>query len=213
MSVLESETGGRFTAGLTLLRRAEVDRRPADLGRAEAAARVFLEALGVDCDTAGTADSPRRMAHAYAEMLTARDFELTTFPNEEGYDELVVVRDIRFQSVCEHHLLPFTGRAHIGYLPGERILGLSKFARVVELFSRRPQVQERLTMQVSDWLDRELSARGVGVVIEAEHSCMSLRGAMANGATTRTTALTGALRNDMATRAEFLDAIEARRAS
>jgi GTP cyclohydrolase I len=147
------------------------------------------------------------MANAYAEMLTARDFELTTFDNDEGYDEMVVVCDIPLQSICEHHLLPFTGTAHVGYLPGERIVGLSKFARVVEMFSRRPQVQERLTKQIADWLDRELSPRGVGVVLMAEHSCMSLRGAKVAGTSTRTTALTGALRSDPAARAEFFAAI------
>lgn len=182
-----------------------------DLDAAAAAARTFLAALGVACDTPGTVDSPRRMANAYAEMLTARDFELTTFDNDEAYDELVVVCDIPVQSVCEHHLLPFTGVAHVGYLPGDRILGLSKFARVVEMFSRRPQVQERLTKQIADWLDRELSPQGVGVVVTAEHSCMSLRGARAAGATTRTTALTGAVRNDPATRAEFFAAVGERR--
>jgi GTP cyclohydrolase I len=184
-----------------------------DLDAAADAARDFLEALGVTCDSPGTLDSPRRMAHAYAEMLTPREFELTTFANDEGYDEMVVVCDIPLQSICEHHLLPFTGIAHVGYLPGERILGLSKFARVVEMFSRRPQVQERLTKQVTDWLDRELAPRGVGVVLEAEHSCMSLRGARVSGAITRTAALTGAMRSDPATRAEFFAAIAGRRAA
>ena len=182
-----------------------------DLDAAAAAARSFLEALGVPCDSPGTVDSPRRMADAYAEMLTPRPFDLTTFDNDEGYDELVVVRDIPLQSICEHHLLPFTGTAHVGYLPGERILGLSKFARVVEMFSRRPQVQERLTKQIADWLDQELAPRGVGVVLMAEHSCMSLRGARAAGATTRTTALTGVLRSDPVTRAEFLNEVDERR--
>lgn len=119
----------------------------------------------------------------------------------------MLVRSIPFHSLCTHHLLPFHGLAHIGYLPGERILGLSKFARVVELFARRPQVQERLTQQVANWLDDHLAPRGVGVVLEAEHSCMSLRGVRAVGATTRTSALTGALRGDPATRAEFLAAL------
>jgi GTP cyclohydrolase I len=172
------------------------------------AAHEFLEALGVDCSTAGTERSPMRMARAYAEMLTSRPFELTTFPNDEGYDEMVVVRQIPVASLCEHHLLPFTGVAHVAYLPGDRILGLSKFARVIELFSRRPQVQERLTKQVADWLDQHLRPRGVGVVIEAEHSCMSLRGARVGGAITRTTALSGLMRENHATRAEFLDAID-----
>ena len=185
--------------------------QPRDLDAAESAARSFLEALGVPCDTPGTEDSPRRMANAYAELLTPRDFELTTFDNDEGYDELVLVCDIPLQSVCEHHLLPFQGVAHVGYLPADRILGLSKFARVVEMLSRRPQVQERLTKQIADWLDAELSPRGVGVVVTAEHSCMSLRGARAVGATTRTTSLTGALKSDSVARAEFFAAIDERR--
>lgn len=182
-----------------------------DLDEAAVAARRFLEALGIDCDTPGTDDSPRRMAAAYAELLTPREFEMTTFPNDEGYDEMVVVADIPVKSLCEHHLLPFTGVAHIGYLPAERILGLSKFARVTELFACRPQVQERLTKQITDWLDEQLAPRGVGVVVEAEHSCMSLRGAKAEGTTTHTSAVTGAMRRDPATRAEFFAAIRERR--
>lgn len=168
------------------------------------AAREFLEALGVSCQTPGMRDSPLRMARAYAAMLTARPFTMTTFPNDEGYDQLVVVRSIPVQSVCEHHLLPFTGVAHVGYLPADRILGLSKFARVVEMFARRPQIQERLTRQVADWLDTELSPHGVGVVIEAQHSCMSLRGVRAVGTVTRTSALSGVLRESASARAEFL---------
>jgi len=211
MSLLETSLPDDVDERLSLVPPASEAAPVPDLDAAEDAARAFLRALGVDCDTLGTVRSPRRMAHAYAEMLTPREFELTTFPNDEGYDELVVVCDIPFQSICEHHLLPFTGVAHVGYLPGERVLGLSKFARVVERFARRPQVQERLTKQVADWLDHELGARGVGVVIEAEHSCMSLRGARVAGATTRTTALTGAIRTDPAVRAEFLAAIDRRR--
>ncbi|USQ81781.1 GTP cyclohydrolase I FolE [Ornithinimicrobium faecis] len=176
------------------------------LDQATRAAGAFLAALGVDCDNESMARSPRRMAQAYAAMLTSRPFEMTTFDNDEGYDELVLVRSIPVQSVCEHHLLPFTGQAHVGYLPGQRILGLSKFARVVEMFARRPQVQERLTQQIAEWIDHELAPRGVGVVIEAEHTCMTLRGVRAVGATTRTSALRGALR-DGATRAEFLSLI------
>lgn len=174
---------------------------------AAVAAKQFLEALGVSTDGPGLRESPARMARAYAEMLTPRSFELTTFPNDEKYDELVVVKDIPLQSLCEHHLLPFTGVAHIGYLPGERILGLSKFARVIELFARRPQVQERLTQQVATWLDDQLGPKGVGVVIEAEHSCMSLRGVRAAGAVTRTSALKGSVRTNPSTRNEFLAAL------
>jgi GTP cyclohydrolase IA len=185
----------------------EVPDPESGLEAATVAAKQFLEALGVSTDSPGLRDSPARMARAYAEMLSPRSFELTTFPNDEKYDELVVVKDIPLQSLCEHHLLPFTGVAHVGYLPGERILGLSKFARVVELFARRPQVQERLTQQVATWLDDQLGPKGLGVVIEAEHSCMSLRGVRAAGAVTRTSALTGLLRSNSATRSEFLAAL------
>ena len=145
----------------------------------------------------------RRVAAAYAELLSPEPFALTTFPNDEGYDELVVARDIPVHSLCEHHLLPFRGVAHVGYLPGERILGLSKLARVVELFARRLQVQERLTKQVADWLEDNLAPKGVGVVIEAEHLCMSLRGARAHGSDTVTSALHGVLRTDGRSRQEF----------
>ena len=179
-----------------------IDRRP-DVQRAARAAEAFLEALGVDCTTPGMARSPRRMAEAYAELLTARDFNLTTFANDEGYDELVLVKAIPVQSVCEHHLLPFLGVAHVAYLPGDQILGLSKIARVVERLTRRPQVQERLTQQVADWLDHNLRPKGVGVVVEAEHTCMTLRGVRAAGAVTRTSALAGVLREDPSARAEF----------
>jgi GTP cyclohydrolase I len=143
------------------------------------------------------------VARSFAELLTPRAFDLTTFPNDEGYDELVLARDIPFHSVCEHHLLPFHGVAHVGYLPGARILGLSKLARVVELFARRLQVQERLTKQVADWLDAHLRPKGVGVVLDAEHLCMSLRGVQATGARTMTSTLHGLLRDDSRSRQEF----------
>jgi GTP cyclohydrolase IA len=172
--------------------------------RAELAATELLAALGVDLTDESTRDTPRRLVGVYQELLAPRPFNATTFPNDEGYDELVVARDIPFHSLCEHHLLPFTGVAHVGYLPGERIIGLSKLARVVELFARRLQVQERLTKQVADWLERELAPRGVGVVLEAEHQCMSLRGVQKPGATTVTSALGGVVRDDPRTRQEFL---------
>jgi GTP cyclohydrolase I len=176
----------------------------ADLRRATLAAAEFLDALGIAPDGPDLADTPRRMAAAYLEMVTPRAFDLTTFANDEGYDELVLARAIPVQSLCEHHMLPFTGVAHVGYLPGDRIVGLSKLARVVELFSRRPQVQERLTTQVAGWLQTHLRPRGVGVVIEAEHSCMSLRGVRAGGTSTVTSSLLGTLREDARSRAEFL---------
>ena len=174
-----------------------------DLAAAEGAAARFLAALGVDLDADGLADTPGRMARAYAELLTPREFKLTTFANDEGYDELVLARGIAIRSVCEHHLLPFVGVAHVGYLPGERILGLSKLARVVELFAHGTQVQERLTRQIADWLTLHLQPRGVGVVIEAEHLCMTLRGVQAVGSSTVTSTLLGALRDDARSRAEF----------
>jgi GTP cyclohydrolase I len=174
-----------------------------DLLSAERAAADFLSALGIDVSSPGLAATPARMAQAYAEMLTPRDFRLTTFDNDEGYDELVLVRSIPIHSVCEHHLLPFVGVAHVGYLPADRILGLSKLARVVEMFAHAAQVQERLTRQVADWLDTHLQPRGVGVVIEAEHMCMTLRGVQAPGARTVTSTLLGTLREDARSRAEF----------
>ncbi len=170
---------------------------------AEAAVTALLRALGRDPASPHLAETPRRVARSYAELLTGRQFDLTTFPNDEGYDELVIARDIPLQSLCEHHLLPFSGVAHIGYLPGARILGLSKLARVLELFARDLQVQERLTQQVADWLQEHLAPRGVGVVVEAEHLCMSLRGVRATGARTVTSALHGVLRSDARSRAEF----------
>jgi GTP cyclohydrolase IA len=174
-----------------------------DLAQAERAIADLLVALGQDPERAHLADTPRRVAAAYAEMLTPRPFTATTFPNDERYDELVVAKDIPFHSLCEHHMLPFKGVAHLGYLPGDRIVGLSKLARVVELFARDLQVQERLTKQVAEWLEEHLAPKGVGVVIEAEHLCMSLRGVQADGSRTVTSALLGVVRSDPRTRAEF----------
>jgi GTP cyclohydrolase IA len=175
-----------------------------DLAAAEKAAADFLTALDIAVDSEEMFGTPGRMARSYAELFSPRPFDLTTFPNDEGYDELVLARSIPVQSVCAHHLLPFVGVAHVGYLPDSRILGLSKLARVVEKFARRPQVQERLTQQVADWLQDNLSPRGIGVVVEAEHLCMSLRGVRAAGSLTTTSALKGRVRDDPATRAEFL---------
>jgi len=174
-----------------------------DLVAAERAAEQFLLALGVSLESESLQGTPGRMVRAYAELFTPRPFDLTTFPNDEGYDELVLARGIPVRSVCEHHLLPVVGVAHVGYLPGERILGLSKLARIVEHFACRPQVQERLTKQVADWLSDQLDPKGVGVVIEAEHSCMTLRGVQAAGSSTVTSTLLGALREDARSRQEF----------
>jgi GTP cyclohydrolase IA len=181
-----------------------VDRSPAvDLGRAEQAVADLLAALGQDPASAHLLDTPRRVAASYAELLTPVAFTPTSFPNDEGYDELVLAKAIPFQSLCQHHMLPFVGVAHVGYLPAGRILGLSKLARVVELFARRLQLQERLTKQVADWLQAELAPQGVGVVLEAEHLCMSLRGVRAAGARTVTSTLHGLLRTDPRSRQEF----------
>jgi GTP cyclohydrolase IA len=190
---------------LTLAASADPDLRIVDRAAARRACADLLQALGADPDAPGLADTPRRMAEAYAELLTPVPFEPTTFPNTDGYDELVVAGSIPFHSLCEHHLLPFHGVAHVGYLPGDRIIGLSKLGRVVELFARDLQVQERLTQQIADWLDERLAPRGVGVVIEAEHLCMSLRGVQKHGARTVTSALHGLVREDSRTRQEFLD--------
>jgi len=190
------------TAPMTRLRVAE-PRDQIDQAGAERAVADLLAALGRDPQSIHFADTPRRVATAFAELLTPRDFDLTTFPNDEGYDELVLARDIAFLSVCEHHLLPFHGVAHVAYIPADRLLGLSKLARVVELFARGLQVQERLTQQVADWLDDRLSPHGVGVVLQAEHLCMSIRGVKATGSTTQTAALRGRLRHDIASRQEF----------
>jgi GTP cyclohydrolase IA len=176
---------------------------PIDRPAAERAVHALLVALGRDPHDEHLADTPRRVAGALAELLTPQSFQPTTFPNDEGYDELVIARDIPFHSLCQHHLLPFHGVAHVGYLPGERIVGLSKLARVVERFARDLQVQERLTKQVADWLQTELRPKGVGVVLEAEHLCMTLRGVHAHGARTLTSALHGRLRDDARSRAEL----------
>ena len=175
-----------------------------DRPRAERAVAELLAALGYPVEGEHRAGTPQRVASALAEMLTPSAFLPTTFVNAEGYDELVVARDVPFRSLCEHHLLPFYGCAHVGYLPGTRIVGLSKLARVVEHFAAGLQVQERLTQQVADWLHAQLGARGVGVVLEAEHLCMSLRGVRARGSRTVTSALRGDLRTDARTRDEFL---------
>jgi GTP cyclohydrolase I len=178
--------------------------REIDHAGVQRAAADLLRALGADVEADPLRETPRRVADALAELLTAQPFRATTFPNDEGYDELVVARAIPFHSLCMHHLLPFHGVAHVAYLPDERIIGLSKLGRVVELFARDLQIQERLTTQVADWLERELRPKGVGVVVEAEHLCMSLRGVQKLGATTVTSALRGLVRDDARTRQEFL---------
>ncbi len=175
-----------------------------NLGAAQRAVADLLKALGRDPAAPHLRDTPRRVASAFAEMLTPAPFSLTTFPNDAGYDELVLARGIPFSSLCEHHLLAFSGVAHVGYLPADRIVGLSKLARVVRQFAADLQVQERLTTQIADFLDTALRPKGVGVVIEAEHLCMSIRGVHATGSSTVTSRLLGTLRDDPRSRQEFL---------
>ncbi|MEX2586662.1 MAG: GTP cyclohydrolase I FolE [Actinomycetota bacterium] len=178
-----------------------------DLPAAQVAVGDLLKALGYDPPSdPGLVDTPRRVASAMAGMLHSEPFSLTTFENP-GYDEMVLVRDIAFHSLCMHHLLPFSGVAHVAYLPGERIIGLSKLARVVEGFARDLQIQERLTVQIASFLGEHLQPHGVGVVLEAEHACMSLRGVEKSGTKTVTSSLHGLMRKDPATREEFLSLI------
>jgi GTP cyclohydrolase IA len=191
-------------AALALVDPAEPASRRVDHPALVRAVTDLLLAIGAETGEAGLRDTPRRVADAYAELLTPQPFEPTAFPNDAGYDELVIARAIPFHSLCMHHLLPFHGVAHVGYLPGERIIGLSKLARVVELFARDLQIQERLTTQIADWLQAELRPLGVGVVLEAEHMCMSLRGVRKPGTRTMTSALRGTVRDDARTRQEFL---------
>ena len=204
ISTLPTPTAAREGLDRGSVRTALHECRSVDEAAVARATRDLLIALGADLDSEGLRETPRRMATAYLELLTPKPFNMTTFPNDEGYDELVVVRDIRFQSLCMHHALPFYGVAHIAYLPADRILGLSKLARVVDLFARDLQLQERLTTQIAGWLQQQLEPKGVGVVLEAEHLCMSLRGVQKPGAKTVTSALHGLVREDTRTREEFL---------
>lgn len=172
------------------------------------AVRTILEAVGEDPNRPGLVETPKRVANMYEEMFAGLDADPTMHLKlfeESSNDEIVIVRDIPFSSMCEHHLLPFVGKAHIAYIPSNnKIIGLSKLARIVNDFAKRPQVQERLTCDVADFLNDNLSPKGVAVIIEAEHSCMTIRGAKAFGSQTQTSALRGAMRNDARTRAEVL---------
>ncbi len=204
-SLLQMSIAGRNGNAVTVVPAARrVDPSKIDLVAAERAAADLLRAIGADVDAPDLAATPRRVASSLAELVTPVPFSATTFANEGDYDELVLVRDIPFQSLCMHHLLPFVGMAHVAYLPGERIIGLSKLARIVETFAHDLQLQERMTVQIADWLDRELQPRGVGVVLSAEHTCMTIRGVRKPGAKTVTSALRGALRDDPRTRQELL---------
>jgi GTP cyclohydrolase I len=180
--------------------------------RVAAAFRQFLDALGLDPSDPHVADTPRRVARAYAELLAGLDPgaepELRTFPNREGYSRMVALTGIPFHSLCAHHFLPFFGTAHVAYVPRDRVVGLSKLARAVESQARRPQVQERLTEQVADLLDRRLRPAGAMVVIEARHLCMEMRGVAKAGAITHTSAWRGAF-SDESLRRDFQDRIRA----
>jgi GTP cyclohydrolase I len=177
---------------------------------AESAVRTLIEWAGDDPNREGLLDTPGRVARAYKELFSGygtdpREYMARTFEEVGGYDELVVLRDIRMVSFCEHHMLPFLGRAHIGYLPNDRVVGISKLARVVQGFARRLQIQEKLTAQIADAIQEILKPRGVGVVIESEHSCMTMRGVNTPGSRLTTSRLTGVVRDDPRTRQEFLE--------
>jgi GTP cyclohydrolase I len=180
-----------------------------DMERIAKAVREILEAIGEDPDRDGLRDTPERVARMYAEICSGIHEQFDTHlavTFESGHDEMVMVRDIPMQSICEHHLIPFIGKAHVAYIPGEdgRITGISKLARLVDAFARRPQVQENLTVQVADEIDRTLQPRGVMVVIEAEHLCMTMRGVRKPGSTTVTSAVRGLFRSSVATREEAM---------
>ena len=182
---------------------------PMDLDRIAKAVREILEAMGEEPDREGLRDTPQRVARMYAEICSGLHEEADTHlavTFEAGHDEMVMVRDIPLQSMCEHHIIPFIGRAHVAYIPGKdgRITGLSKLARLVDAYARRPQVQERLTAQVADEIDRTLQPRGVMVVVEAEHLCMTMRGVRKPGSTTVTSAVRGLFRTSVATREEAM---------
>ena len=181
-----------------------------DREKIQAAVRMILEAVGEDPEREGLQGTPRRVADMYEEIfagLRVDPSEYLSVGFEESHKEMVVLRDIPFQSLCEHHLLPFVGKAHVGYIPAGRIVGLSKLARVVEGFARRPQLQERLTSQIADTIIESIRPVGVGVVIEAQHYCMIMRGVKKPGSTMVTSAMRGLFRNNPPTRAEFLEFI------
>ena len=179
---------------------------------AEAAVRVLLRWAGDDPSREGLLDTPKRVVKAYEELFKGytQDAEAqlsTVFEEVEGYDDMVLVKDIPFTSHCEHHMVPFVGKAHVAYFPADGVVGLSKLARVVEVFARRLQTQETMTAQITDTIDNALKPRGIAVLIEAEHMCMSMRGVQKQGASTITTRFTGAFRNDPAEQARFFSMV------
>ena len=181
--------------------------------QAEAAVRTLIEWAGDDPDREGLLDTPARVARAYRELFAGyeadpREYLERTFDEVAGYDELVVLRDIRVVSFCEHHMLPFLGRAHVGYLPERRVVGISKLARVVHGFARRLQIQEKLTAEIAQAIQDILQPKGVGVVVQSEHSCMTMRGVNTPGSSLTTSRLLGVVRDDPRTRQEFLDFVK-----
>ena len=194
----------------TKLKNFRLEDSPVDLEAIKGAVRTILEAVGEDPDRPGLLETPRRVAHMYAEMFSGLHLEperhlAVVFPEE--YDEMVLIRDISFTSMCEHHLLPFTGVAHVAYVPDGKVTGLSKIARLVEEVSRRPQVQERMTQTIADMVNEHLKTAGVACVVSAEHSCMGIRGVRKPGSTTVTSALRGIFKTNQATRAEFMSLV------
>ncbi len=185
-----------------------------DYVRAEAAVRELLLALGEDPDREGLVDTPRRVVAAFAETLGGREVDIPSLLSvgfEEGHDEMVILRDVPFFSTCEHHLIPFHGIAHVGYVPNGRVVGLSKLARLVDAVARRPQLQERLTAQIADMLMETLQPQGAGVAVEAEHLCMQMRGIKKPGSRMLTSAMRGSFREQQETRAEFLSLVGTQR--
>lgn len=187
-----------------------------DRERAENAVRELLLAIGEDPEREGLLETPQRVARMYEEIFRGLDEDpcrhLKIFSEDSGNEEMVTVRDIPLYSMCEHHLLPFVGKCHIAYIPRNgKIIGLSKFARIVDCFAKRPQVQERLTTQIADFLEQKLDPLGVAVIIEAEHLCMTMRGARAAGSATQTSALRGLMRSDARTRSEVMNLLLPRR--
>lgn len=205
---LESELlGHRETRGG---RRRSMVSKDVDLAAIESAVSAILRAVGEDPNRAGLQDTPRRVARMYAEMfsgLQADPGRHLRVQFSENCNELVLVKDISFTSMCEHHLLPFSGKAHVAYLPNGRVTGLSKLARVVEEVARRPQVQERMTQTIADLMEQQLESSGVAVVVQAEHSCMAIRGVRKAGSSTVTSALRGVFKTDAASRLEALSLI------
>lgn len=178
-----------------------------DRARIEAAVREILFAVGENPDREGLQETPARVARMYAELFSGLHDDPTIHLKKtftEKYDEVVLVKDVKFASMCEHHLLPFTGKVHVAYLPQGKIVGLSKIPRVIEALSRRPQVQERMTEEIADLLMRELAPRGVAVIIEASHSCMTIRGVRSHDSVCTTSSMRGSFRANAATRAELM---------